>query len=87
MNESGFSYVLPASLQPIIADTWNTLSPVFSNVDKTQKFLSYMKVRHHNIKLIVKYPNYKTLTLLYCNGPINQVNFVTSIYKTIQWPW
>ena len=80
MNKSGSSYVIPASLQPIIADTWNTLSPVFSNADKPQKFLSYMKGKHHNIKLIVKYPNYKTLPFLYCDGPINQVNFPTSIY-------
>ena len=59
----------------------------FSNVDKPQKFLSYMNGRHHNIKLIAKYPNYKTLPFLYCNDTNNQVNFVTSIYKKIHWPW
>ena len=40
-----------------------------------------MKGRHHNIKLIVNYQNYKTSPFLYCNDTINQVNFVTSTYK------
>ena len=52
----------------------------FSNAGKPQKFLSYMKSRHHIIKLLVNYQNYKTSPFLHCNGPINQVNFPISIY-------